>query len=193
MKKQLSTDYESGFTLIETIVALGIVGVVLVASTSAFIYHLRSNHEAELRYEGAQAAQTVIDDIRYIDIDTLPASGTDDPRHITMNGTRTYDVYVTYCSDPTYCTSEDVRQLHLLVEHDGEKLYETETIFTALEKGYGQSVGNDDEGAGPTPTPTATPTATPTPTPTATPTPIPTSTPTPTPTPKKKKCKTWKC
>lgn len=137
----------SGFTLIEVLVAIAIMGVALSAATSAILTYMRANYSGELIFEGAQAAQSVIDFLRYEEVESLPASGTDPVRTISINNLRDYDVYVTYCADPTYCTSNSVRQLVLRVEHDGTKVYETETIFTQLEKGTGASSSSSSTGS----------------------------------------------
>jgi prepilin-type N-terminal cleavage/methylation domain-containing protein len=123
---------EAGFTLIETLVALVIVGLAVAAATSSLMTNLTFNRKAERAFEGAQAAQTVLDEIRKEDVSTLPASGADSVRQISTQSRRTYDVYVSYCTDGTYCTDNDVRQLSVRVEHKGAVVYQTQTVFTAF-------------------------------------------------------------
>ena len=168
---------ELGFTLIETLVALVIVGLAIAAASQTLALNLQSNRRAEVLFEGAQAAQAVIDDIRGEPVDMLPESGTEGVRKITSNTRRTYDVYVTYCADATYCTSPTMRQLDVDVEYQGAQIYHTQTVFTQF-----GAVTDDDTIARrtPTPVPTATPTRTPTPTALSTPTATPTRTSTPT-------------
>ena len=153
---------EAGFTLVEVVVALAIMGVVIAASTTSFITHLRANYTAELIFEGEQAAQSVIDDLRYEEVSSLPLNGTDSPRNITMNALREFQVYVTYCPEDTYCSSDTVRHLRVRADYRGERVYQTETVFTQLERGgvtSDESEGSLDESNLPTPTPAPTPSA----------------------------------
>jgi prepilin-type N-terminal cleavage/methylation domain-containing protein len=155
---------EQGFTLIEVLVALAIMGVVLAASTSSFITHIRANYSAEIVFEGEQAAQSVIDELRYIDVASLPISGTDVPRSVTMNALRDFEVYVTYCPEESFCTSDMVRHLRVRAEYRGEAVYETNTVFTQFEKGAGSSEASESSAGGsssstsaPSPSPSPTP------------------------------------
>lgn len=140
-------DLACGFTLIEVLVAIAIVALALATASSSLITNMKANKTGARVFEGAQAAQTVIDELRYTDVSALPESGTDEVRHVQIDALKTYDVYVTYCNDPTHCTSEDVRQISLRVELDGKKIYETETVFTQLEKGYGSSNSSSSTGS----------------------------------------------
>ena len=193
MLLRLLPSHQQGFTLVEVLVALGIFAFLISVASSSLRMNMTTNYRGQLRFEAAQAAQTIIDEIRYEDVSELPTSGLEDVREIHIDTTRSYEVHVEYCSDTTHCTSNDVRQIEVWVKHRGQTIYQTETIFTAMEKGYGGTVGGDDDSSGPTPTPTATPA--PTPTPTITPTPPPTFTPTPSPTPRqrRRRCRWWRC
>ena len=129
-----------GFSLIETLVALGILGVVIAAASTSLIKNLYYNHRAEILFEGVHAAQTVLDDLRFEDISNLPSTGTDSPRTVTSQSKRQYKVYVTYCKTSQYCSSESVRQLHVRVEFKSRTVYETETVFTE----FGSSADDDN-------------------------------------------------
>lgn len=129
-----------GFSLIETLVALGILGVVIAAASASLMQNLYQNHRAEILFEGVHAAQTVLDDLRFEDISTLPKTGTDSPRTVTSQSKRQYKVYVTYCKTSQYCSSESVRQLHVRVEFKSRTVYETETVFTE----FGSSADDDN-------------------------------------------------
>lgn len=188
-----------GFTLMEALVALTIVGIAIAVTTATLITNLKSNRHAEVIFEGAQAAQTVIDDIRYLEVEYLPTTGTFGPREVTANSRRIFEVFTTYCSDAQYCATSTVRQIAFRVAYQGKTVYETQTVFTK----FGDPSDDDTimtrtptplptatNTRTPTRTPTTAPTATSTRTPTATathtatrtPTPLPTATPTRTPT-----------
>jgi prepilin-type N-terminal cleavage/methylation domain-containing protein len=204
-----TTKLVRGFTIIETLIALVIIGIAVAAASSTLITNLKSNRHGQLAFEGAQAAQTIIDQLRYDTVANMPTSGSDSVRQVTSQTNRRYDVYVSYCADNTFCSSNNVRQLSIDVKHNDITVYTTQTIFTQFGAASDDNVTGDNRSptptvtatATPTPTRTPTPTATATPTPTRTPTstatvtptptrtPTPTMTPTPTPTP----CRTWRC
>ena len=156
---------QAGFTLLEVLAALGILAFAIAVASSSLVLHLKANAEGEISFEAAQAAQTVIDELRFQDVSEMPTEGTDSVRQISVKANHTFDVYVSYCEDATYCTSSDVRHIAVQVQYKNESVYRTETVFTALEKGNGST---DEAGDGedplwetPTPTPTPTPTSTP--------------------------------
>ena len=166
----------NGFSLIETLVALTITGIAIAIVSESLMVNLKVNRHAEVLFEGAQAAQTVIDDVRFKPIESIPNTGGEGPIRITSNTRRTFDVYLTYCSDEQYCSSPTLRQFDVRVDYQGATIYRTQTVFTAF-----GAVSDDDTIATPTPRPA--PTFTPTPLPTPTRTPTPTATPTRTHTP----------
>ena len=168
MRRYISSENfhsEVGFTLVEVIVALAIMGVVIAASTTSFMTHLRANYSAEIVFEGEQATQSVIDDLRYVEVSSLPDSGTDAPRSISMNELRDFQVYVTYCPEEVYCSSDMVRHLRVRADYRGEAVYETETVFTQFEKGGVPSEASSGNGADTSQNPTPSPSSSPTPTP----------------------------
>lgn len=176
-----------GFTLLEIMAAIAIFALVIASATTALNSYQTLNHRGEIRSEASQAAQSVIDEIRTLDITLLPESGSDDDKLVTMNSNRQYTVTVSYCTDIIKCTSDGVRQINVEVLYNDEIVYTTEVVFTDLGAPPGSNYS-------PTPIPSATSTATATATSTSTPTG--TSTPASSPSPsatKKKKCKTWKC
>ncbi len=174
-----------GFTLIEIMVAIAIFAIVITTATSSINSYQKLNHGGEIRSEASQAAQSIIDQIRGIDVKSLPTSGDGTPVEITMNSNRMYSVETIYCTNSSICNSPSVRQIAVEVYHRDALAYTTEVIFTD----FGAAPGSNYSA---TPTPVFTPT--PAPSTSVTPTATTSYTPTPTPTPKKKKkCKTWKC
>jgi prepilin-type N-terminal cleavage/methylation domain-containing protein len=179
--KKNVTDKE-GFTLIEIMAAIAIFAIVIATATTSMNSYQDLNHQGEIRSESSQAAQSVIDELRTVDITTLPSSGTAPARVITMNSNRPYSVEISYCTDAQYCPSANVRQVHLEVFHRDNLVYTTEAVFTDLGAAPGSSYAPTPSVTNPPPTPTATATVTSTPTATLTATPTVTRTATPTPT-----------
>ncbi len=121
---------EKGFTLVEMLLALLIFGIVATSAAPAFISHLRYNTEAERRIGALTAAQRILDDRRVQDPTDLPSSGT-----VTITNlvglSNSYSAEITYCEKAQYCSSAS-RHMLLQVFHEGNKIYETETVFTQL-------------------------------------------------------------
>lgn len=125
-------DRERGFTLLEVMVAVLLLGSLIAASTSAFVMNVRSNQAGEIRSEASQAAQTVLDELRHSPVGNMPLTGSDEPRTVSINERRAFDVVVTYCENNTYCTSNEIRHLTVEVTYADETVYRTETVFTNL-------------------------------------------------------------
>ena len=112
----------------EVLVALGILGTMIAISTSSLMQNLGVNLNNQKRYEAIQAAQTIMDQIRFEDVTTL--SG---PRTETVTiGSRTYSVVVTFCAISAYCISNEIRHITLQVYLNSKKFYETDSVFSKL-------------------------------------------------------------
>lgn len=130
MKRDRKTD--AGFSLIEVLVSLGIFSVAGVAFASSIMMNQAFNRANMERSEAQRAVEQVIDSLRVEDPTTLPRSGTDTVRRITI-GARTYDVYVTYCSIGNYCTSSNtVRTIHCEAWLNGVERHAADTVFAQL-------------------------------------------------------------
>ena len=117
---------EAGFTLLEILVAFGILAVLISLSTSFFMFNLRNNMDTEIRYEAMQAAQTVIDELRFQDVSTLTGVKNED---VVINS-RTYAVQVHYCELNDFCISTDIRHVAADVTYKNKVIYETDTVFS---------------------------------------------------------------
>ncbi|NLF25020.1 MAG: type II secretion system protein [Deltaproteobacteria bacterium] len=121
----------AGFTLVEVLVALGVLALVTSAVAPSFLRFMHYNTRTEIKTEAIQAAQRVLDELRLSDPRTLPTSGST-PSETVMVGGRSYDVTVSYCENATYCPSENTRHLTVDVVYKGEQVYEVETVYTRL-------------------------------------------------------------
>ena len=140
---------ESGYTLLEVLVSFVLLATVLAYSSQSFVTHLSANHWGEIRSEGAQAAQTVLDELRSASVVDLPTSGSDAPIDVEINDKRTFEVVVAYCTAAQYCSSNEARHLELEVWYRGEVIYTTETVFTGLTENSGSGSSSSSSGGGP--------------------------------------------
>lgn len=121
------TENEKGFSLLETLAAIAVLAIFLPVVTSSFLVNLRSNMNAQIRYESIQAAQSVLDELRFEDISALLPEA--NPRDVTIGG-RVFQVQVTYCENATFCPSPEIKHVSIDVSYRSDLIYETDTIFT---------------------------------------------------------------
>lgn len=121
----------SGFSLIEAIIAIAIVGILLAGVVPAFVSNLRVNTDSEARTGAVAAAQTVLDQFRVRSKSDWPASGS--TVSVTSHG-RPYDVGVVhqpFCQGGTCYTGAELIELE--VSYGGRIRYSVSTVFTALD------------------------------------------------------------
>ena len=122
----------AGFSLVEVLVSLSIFSIAGVAFASSIMTNQGFNRLSSERTGAQFAVEQIVDDLRVQDPTTLPAHGTDAVRHVTI-GTKTYDVYVTYCSLGSYCSSSaTVRTIHCEARLKGVTRYVVDTVFAQL-------------------------------------------------------------
>lgn len=119
-----------GFTLLESLVALGILGVTLVAMLPAFQAFMDANSVSEERSNALAAAQEVMETLRHADPASLPTSGSSAVQAVTV-GEHEYEVVTHYCQNSTYCGT-DSRHIVIEVAFAGKDVYTIETVFTRL-------------------------------------------------------------
>ena len=120
-----------GFTLLEALISLGILGVTLVAMVPAFQTLMDANSVSEERSNALAAAQEVMEGLRHEDPASLPASGSSAVQAISV-GAHEYEVVTHYCRNTTYCDS-DSRHIVVEVSFAGKDVYAIETVFTRLQ------------------------------------------------------------
>lgn len=121
----------AGFSLIEAIIAIVIVGIVLAGVVPAFVSNLRINTDNEARTGAVAAAQTVLDQFRVRPKGDWPASGSTES--VDSHG-RTYSVLVAYeafCQGGTCYTGAEL--IDLEVSYGGRTRYTVSTVFTTLD------------------------------------------------------------
>jgi len=119
-----------GFTLVESLVALSILGIALAAMMPGFLTQTDVNTLNEERWGAVEAAQQVMEELRQVNPGSLPTSGSAATQVVTV-GNRDYEVVVSYCRRNEYCGS-DSRHLAAEVQFGGRVIYTVETVYTRL-------------------------------------------------------------
>lgn len=121
-----------GLTLVEALVSLLIFFVAAASIVPVFLNYTISTINNERRTGGIAVAQQVLDGLRQVDPTTLQATGSDTLADVSYLG-KTYTPIVTYCQNPAFCTNPDSRHITLQVFHNGNEIYQAETVFTNLQ------------------------------------------------------------
>jgi prepilin-type N-terminal cleavage/methylation domain-containing protein len=116
-----------GFTLIEALLAVAILGIALVGILPSFVTLLDANTLSEERSDAVAAAQLVMEDLRQTDPLSMPTSGSSAMTLVTVGG-REYETVVSYCVDATYC-----RHVTVDVSFGGRTVYSVESVYTRLQ------------------------------------------------------------
>ena len=120
----------NGMTLVETLVAMGLLGIVMVGVLPAFIHHSTINTRNEIRSGAVAASQIEMETLRLVDPATMPTSGSSDPESLKVDSW-IYEVTTHYCKVPEYCNS-GARHLQVEVRYENELLYSVENVYTQL-------------------------------------------------------------
>jgi type II secretion system protein I len=122
---------ESGFTLLEVLVAMTIFSLAAVGMAQAFVTHLKANNTSEIRSQATHAAQLVLDQLRTVDPALLPSTGNGSAETVAVNN-RAFSVVVQYCADSSLCPSSSTRHLRAKVSYRNAEVYRVDTVFTQL-------------------------------------------------------------
>lgn len=120
---------QSGFSLIEILVSLGIVGIVSAFVTPAFIAQNRSNKLSEIRGLAITATDQRFDMMRAADPATLPDGG-EEEFDVAVGGIP-FVLRVEYCVNSAWCSAV-TRHLRITAIRNGQIVHESETVFTQL-------------------------------------------------------------
>jgi prepilin-type N-terminal cleavage/methylation domain-containing protein len=121
---------ERGFTLLEALISLAILGIVLVALVPTFQTFLNANTLSEERSNAVAAAQRVMEVLRHQDPASLPSSGSSAIQAVSV-GEHEYEVVTHYCQESKYCGT-DIRHIVVEVSFAAKVVYTVETVFTRL-------------------------------------------------------------
>ena len=147
---------QTGFSLIETVIALTTLGICLAYAMPLFLYAKVNNSKSEIRTGALIVSQRVFDKIRSESITSLPSNDgvasassvnpvsqpvdmnaiTDPEKLLTKAMGRQYRTTVTYCGgvrdDSTVC-SDKYRKFKVEVSYNGSKVYDLEGTYTQFE------------------------------------------------------------
>lgn len=127
---------KNGFTLVETLVSITLLGIILAAVVPALLSNTALNRDSDYRTKGYQAVKRVIDEYRTVDLSD-PLISVDNIKDITISGTP-FKVSTDFCSIPSYCVS-NAKQF-VVTAKIGQKIYATiETVFTTVNTNYGDN------------------------------------------------------
>ncbi|MCP3982236.1 MAG: hypothetical protein GY716_23265 [bacterium] len=117
-----------GFTLLEAVVALGLLLLVTLALLPAFLTQMDAGTHSATQSEAVTASQQVLEALRLEEISTLPSTGSASPETVTV-GQADYEVTTHFCVRSEFCDGT-TRHLVVEVKHEGTKVYDVETVFT---------------------------------------------------------------
>jgi prepilin-type N-terminal cleavage/methylation domain-containing protein len=121
---------QSGFTMIEVLVSLGLFGIITSGVTSVFINHLKFDSVAGQRTGAINAAEQQLDNLRKDDPTAMPTTGS--TTSTSTIGGRAFSVVTKYCTNATYCATTSQRHIKVEVSFRGTLLYAVETVYTKL-------------------------------------------------------------
>jgi prepilin-type N-terminal cleavage/methylation domain-containing protein len=121
---------EHGFSLLEVLLAVTLIGLIVIGVLPAMLACKDTNSLNEIRSGAAAAAQRVMEEHRRADPALLPTSGSSAVEVVTV-GDRDYEVISYFCLEPAWC---DLVSRHIVVEvgHGTETVVSIETVFTQL-------------------------------------------------------------
>jgi len=119
-----------GFTLLESLISLGILSITLVTMIPAFQTLMDANSVSEERSNALAAAQVVIESLRHEDPASLPKDGASTLQAVAV-GNHEFEVETHFCAETTYCGT-DSRHILIEVSFAGKVVYKIETVFTRL-------------------------------------------------------------
>jgi prepilin-type N-terminal cleavage/methylation domain-containing protein len=122
---------EKGFSLVESLCAMGILSIALLGVVPTFHVLMQVDTLSEERSNAVAAAQQVMEGLRQQLPSSLPTSGASAIQNVSV-GKRVYAVRALYCTKASYCTA-DTRHLVLEVSYGGRNVYIVETVYTRLQ------------------------------------------------------------
>lgn len=121
---------EDGFTLLEALVAMGLMAILLVGVLPTFSVLLAANTRNEERTGAVAVGQQVMEQLRQEEIADLPEDGAVGPQIVSVDG-RDYEVRTWYCLAEQFC-GEDSRHVLIEVNYGGQTVFAIESVYTQL-------------------------------------------------------------
>ncbi|MCP3980224.1 MAG: type II secretion system protein [bacterium] len=121
---------ERGFSLLEALVAMALLGIVMAGVAPSFLVYLNINTHNEERSAAVQAATLKMEDLRRANPASMPSSGSDAMELITV-GERDFEIVSSYCTRPTFC-GNDTRHVAVEVSYGDKIVFTVESVFTQL-------------------------------------------------------------
>lgn len=122
---------EKGFSVIEALMGIFLLGIVLTGVLPAFLSFLDANTYSEQASDSVSAAQQMLERLRLQDPASMPTSGADSAVIIPVGG-REYEVINSYCVNPAFCGAGS-RHITVEVNYGGEPRFVVESVFTRLQ------------------------------------------------------------
>jgi type II secretory pathway pseudopilin PulG len=123
---------ERGLSLVETLLALALLGGLAMAVMPAFISQMDANTRNQQRTDAIALALERLEELRFTIPSALPTSGSDS-RFASAAG-RSYEIRTHYCQETSFCPPTQVGVRHLTIEVwlDGREVYDVATVYTEL-------------------------------------------------------------
>lgn len=119
-----------GFTLVEALFAMAILGVALASILPSFLTFLDTNSLSEERSDAVAAAQLVMEELRERDPASLPTSGSSAVRLVPV-GSREFEVVTIFCADSSLCAAAR-RHVSVEVTFGGRVIYDVSSVFARV-------------------------------------------------------------
>ena len=121
---------ERGFSFVEVLLAVALVGTVVMGVVPAFMACKDANTRNEIRSGAAAVAQQAMETQRRLDPSTLPGSGSSSLQ-VVREGERDYEFVTHYCAEPAWCDF-DTRHIMVEVSFGTQTVLIVESVFTKL-------------------------------------------------------------
>jgi len=121
---------DKGFSLLETVVALGLLSALLVAVLPSFFVMMHANTRNEERSAAVGAAQMMMEQLRQQEPASMPSSGSLPPQVVQIDR-RDFEVVKRFCTTPQFCGA-DSRHVLIEVNYGGRKVFSAESVYTTL-------------------------------------------------------------
>jgi Tfp pilus assembly protein PilV len=137
-RRSVSGSSQKGLTLIEAIIATLFFGVTVSVVLPGFMNFQTSTLRNEGELGAVAVSQQILDELRRVEVTSLPSSGTTTTLPSGASTTKLYlgkeySAAISYCPRiPTDCDA-NTRQIQVQVSLHGKPIYTVETLFAKFE------------------------------------------------------------